>query len=192
MTSISVFNGKGGVGKTTLSTVIGVELGAHWIDADPQGSLAIWGARRDAVVHEATGAAVPPLLATLSGAVVIDTPGALVAAADPVLSAVSLTVIPTSLRQADLDSLGSAVGLVRDLGVPAVLLLTRVHPRTKVEAVSNLFDGLGLPLCPFRLAERVAYDQAFCAGRTAAELDPDGPAAVESRQVADWVLNHAS
>ena len=191
MTILSVFNGKGGSGKSTVAEVLGVELGASWIDTDPQGSLSVWGSRRDtAVVHSADGPDAATLASTLSGLVVIDTPGVLTTASLDVLQVADLILIPTSNRQNDLDALTQTVDVVRDLGARAVFILTRVHPRLKVESMAELLAPLQVPLCPYRLAERVAYDHAASLGMTASELEPDGPAAEESRLVAQWVMGH--
>ena len=192
MTIFSVFNGKGGSGKTTVAEVLGVELGATWIDTDPQGSLSVWGSRREStMVHRADGAVAATLARQQTGSVLIDTPGVLTTASLEVLQVADLVIIPTSNRQNDLDALAQTVDIVRHIGRPAVLVLTRVHPRLKVESMVELLAPLQVPLCPYRLAERVAYDHAASLGITAAELDPTGPAAEESRLLAKWVAAHA-
>lgn len=195
MTILSVFNGKGGSGKSTLAQVLGVELGASWIDTDPQASTADWGAvRGDGRVHSATAAtAALKLVRQLQGHQVVDTAGALTEVSQAVLPVSDVIVIPTSGRENDLRAIGKTVGVIHKLGLGdrTLLVLTRVHPRQSVAQLQELLAPLGLPVCPHRLAERAVYDRAQITGQTAAEVEPGGPAAVESAAVAEWVLSHA-
>jgi cellulose biosynthesis protein BcsQ len=192
--SIAVFNGKGGVGKSTVAQVLGVEIGAHWLDTDPQASLSDWGQLRGdgRVTHATAAQAALDHIDRSTGPLVVDTPGVLTAGGQALLGAVDLVVIPTSGRQTDVQALGKTVGAIHQLGLAdrAIIVLTRVHPRINVAALLDLFSELQLPVCPHRLAERSVYDRAQYTGQTAAEVEPNGPAAAESAALAQWVLSH--
>jgi chromosome partitioning protein len=53
------------------------------------------------------------------------------------------------------------------------------------EAIQNL----GLPVCPVRIGQRVAYSHSLIDGRTAQETEPEGKAAEEVRQLYVWTCS---
>ena len=44
---VVVFNGKGGIGKSTITANLAVISGSQLLDADPQATCCYWGDRRD-------------------------------------------------------------------------------------------------------------------------------------------------
>ncbi len=80
------------------------------------------------------------------------------------------------------------VELLRLVKVPAFAVLNGVPAFGTVgdEAAETIADGLGLPVCPVRIGDRVAYSRCLITGQVAQEIEPKGKAAVEIEQLHKW------
>ena len=50
----------------------------------------------------------------------------------------------------------------------------------------------GLDACPLHIADRAAFRHAAAEGKTAMEIEPDGKAADEVRQLYKWTCEHVN
>jgi chromosome partitioning protein len=200
---VSMVSMKGGVGKSTIA----VSLAAQWhkeglkvlvIDADPQGTVAQWGAVARSAGHDG------PEVITLTGAnlrreltrrakgieaVVIDTPPRLATEARSAALVSNLVLVPLGAGPADLWSAKETLTMVAEAralrpDLAAGLVLVRIDPRTALGRASVEAAGkLGLPLLG-QIGNRVAFGEAMASGLGVADYAPRSPAAVEIEALA--------
>ena len=192
MQVIVVASQKGGAGKTTLASHLAVEAERQGrgpvvvVDTDPQGGLADWYNAREAetpvFVRPGPGG-LPAALLEMARAgvrlVIIDTPPAITATISATLASADLVVVPARPSPNDLRAIGGTVELVEQAGKPMVFVINSIKPRVRLtnDAVLNLSQHG--TVAPILVADRTGYAAAMTDGRTAPELDPDGPAAAE-------------
>jgi chromosome partitioning protein len=204
MFTIALVGQKGGTGKTTVATTLSVAAGRAGlatvlIDLDPQANASNWKDRRR---HDDGPAviAIPPsrLPHTLQTArnngadlVVIDAPGKQDSAAIEAARAADLVLIPTRPQIFELETLAAIRNLLRVAGDPKTyVLLNGLHPQAKKaaeEAKAMVPPNFGFPTCPVHLCQRRSYGEAPTTGSVAEEVEPDGAAAEECRQLFRWV-----
>ena len=102
-------------------------------------------------------------------------------------------VAPTSFscrasRIMDLRAMRKTVELLKLVKVPAFAVLNNVPPYGAIadEAAETITTDLGLPVCPVRLGDRVAYNRCLITGQVAQEFEPHGKAAREVEQLYMW------
>ena len=191
---------KGGSGKSTIATALAVahELAggrAVVVDLDPQGSATAWGTLREAdrpVVVAAQARRLQPVLdaARDGGAdlTIIDTPPALADAA----RVADLALIPCRPALADLHAIMGSLGICRDAGARAAVVVNAAPPAgALVDQARTALDDQGAEVAPVTIGQRVAHVRAFAAGLTAAEFEPDGKAAQEVAALYDWMTEAA-
>jgi chromosome partitioning protein len=196
---IGVLNEKGGVGKTTLVTNLGVAFQRHGqrvllVDSDPQGSLRDW----LAAAGEEPG--YPPMIAMDKPAMIKDlrTVGSqydlvlvdgcpksiqMMAAT---ISIADIVLIPVQPSGFDLWAANSVVEMIRQRqeiaeGKPkAAFVMSRQITNTKLinEAKTALVD-LGLPIFASGTTQKIAYATAASNGRSVIDIEPNGIAAKE-------------
>ncbi len=190
---------KGGVGKTALSAHVGVaaeQAGAGpvvFYDTDPQPSLTEWWKDRKAAEPRLAKGGIAELPATLqrlgqSGVrlVVIDTPPANTGSIRAVLEHADFVVIPCQDGKTDMRAVGKTVSMVRGLHKPFAFALTFVNRRTGQFAdATRMLSHYG-PLASV-ISYRVVFKKAFNDGRTVQELEPNGAAAGEIRELWQYV-----
>lgn len=189
---IAIFNGKGGVGKSTVAACLGVSAKKSvLIDLDPQATLSTWGDRRAGVPPEVISVAPSRTETTISRSaakwIILDTPGALITGVADALRCADLILVPTSTRQFDLDELPKALDVAAIAGKPIAILLNRIHPTANAEAAIELVSDLGVEVAPVLLRERISHDSAASSGLIAAELEPQSHAAEEIAALWQWV-----
>ena len=183
---------KGGAGKTTLASNLAVGLsrsgrGVAVLDTDPQGSLGRWFLERaergepgmDLSTASAWGASYEvKKLSRQWDDVVIDTPPKLDGDLRPAIKAADLVLLPVGPSLADVWALEAVLDLCARERKPALMVLSRVKPGTKVlTEVQKILEGLGAPLAATLLGQRVAYAEALGGGWGVEERP--GPAADE-------------
>ena len=189
-----------GAGKSTITVALAVQherVGgrAVVVDLDSQGSATAWGALREAdrpVVVAAQARRLQPVLdvAHNGGAdlTIIDTPPALADAALAAARVADLVLIPCRSALTDLHAIVSSLGVCRDAGAPAAVVVNvaPVQGQHMDQARTALADQ-GAELAPVTIGQRVAHVRAFAVGPTAAEFEPAGKAAQEVTALYDWM-----
>ncbi len=199
MLKISIIGQKGGTGKTTLSLGLAVAAAQAGkavavIDLDPQANAANWKDRRDAenpVVVSAQVSRLRPTLETVEkygvDLVIIDTPGRSDSAAIEASRCADLVLIPVRAQVFDLETLAGVRDLLRVAGDPlAYVVVNGVHPQSKkgAETAKALIENaFGFKVAPTHLCNRTSYAEAPTTGRAPQEIDPDGKAADELKQL---------
>jgi chromosome partitioning protein len=199
MKTIVITSQKGGSGKTTLAASLSVAAEQAKdgpvviIDTDPQNTLATWWNARDAETPQLAPVSLrelPEKIAALAAAgfayCFIDTPPALTEQSRQVLKLADLVLIPTRPSPNDLWSLGATLDLVKQASAPFVFVLTqaKANARLTIQTVAALSD-YG-PVLQVVVHDRVDYAASMTDGRTVLEINPSGPAALETEAL--WLL----
>ena len=200
--TIALVARKGGSGKSTFATALAVahELAggrAVVVDLDPQGSATAWGALREADRPVVVAAQARRLQLVLDAArdggadlVVIDTPPALVDAALAAARVADLVLIPCRPALADLHAIMGSLGVCRDAGTRAAVVVNAAPPAgALVDQARTALADHGAEVAPVTIGQRIAHVRAFAAGLTAAEFEPAGKAAQEIAALYDWLTD---
>jgi chromosome partitioning protein len=203
MNIISLINGKGGCGKSTLAIHIARCLQLNkagsvlLVDADPQGTIRDWNASRETDKHKmpvVVGIDKGDLkkdvvaLGTNYDWTVIDTSGQVEGQAASALRISDLVIIPVQPSPNDFWAANSVVQTVKDRqeiadGKPiAAFSLNRVKKGTKLKNQADSVEEYGLPLFNGYVHDRTGFPLALADGLTIFEFDGKGQAA--------WEINH--
>ncbi len=201
MLIVGIISRKGGVGKTTLAAALGVEAASRGrkallLDLDPQGSLVEWSEAREADSPGVAPATTDTLSRLLDGAkrqgfdiVFIDTPPSIASSAKAAAAISDVIVIPVKASPNDMRTLPKTMEIVRPTGKPYLLTLTQTIAKARLTAESlALLSEVG-PVAP-AIGNRALYPAAMIDGRSAQEIDPGGPAALEIRALYAQILHH--
>lgn len=200
MKTLAIVSRKGGSGKTTIALHLAVAAEALGLtvavfDLDPQASASIWGDRRGDDGPAVVAAQAPRLAALLDHArkqnadlVILDTaPHADSIAAEAVAQA-DAVLIPCRPSALDLDAVGASVRWATNADKPAFVIPNAVHPQGDEAAqMREALESAGVTVSPVILTQRKPFSSFIQAGRTALEGDPNGKAAEEIRQLAQWI-----
>src|SRR5262245_13163924 len=183
---IGMLNGKGGVGKTTLTACLAVRATADKasvavLDLDPSSNYSEWYRRRGAPDNPAllTGAdhasdAVEALrLTSPYDYVFLDgTPGSLLVTEDAVRVS-SLVLIPMRASGLDLASSQDVIQICQDLQKPFLVIVNDKgqHDGKLVEEARGLLFSWKVPIASTVVAHRVQYVNAMTTGKTGPEKD---------------------
>ena len=192
---------KGGTGKTTLTSHLAVEAeraGAGpvaTIDADDMQGLAQWWDARKADA---------PTLVRLAGTLrqtadalaergfnllFVDTAPALTPAIAAMVSESDLVLVPVQPSPDDIRAISSTVELVTRAKRPMVFVINRTKPRARLTGEAAIALSQHGTVAPVMVADRTDYAGAKTDGRTAPELNPDGPAAEEMAALWSYVAS---
>lgn len=186
---------KGGAGKTTLASHLGVQAEAAGagpialLDLDDMQGLAKWWDARAAdtpVLLRASGDLGQMLPALRERRafryLIIDTPPATSPIAAQAIAIADLVVVPVQPSPDDLRAIGGTVELVRAQRRRLIFIINRVKPRVRLTVEAAVALSQHAPVAPVQIADRTDYAAAKIDGRTAPELNPNGPA---MREIAD-------
>src|SRR3954470_4680049 len=201
MLTIALISQKGGIGKTTLAIHLAKALEAEGrqtllVDLDPQTSAAEWKDARQA--ERPYVMAVPPsrLTKTLEAArengaevVVLDTAPHSEGTALDAARAADLILVPCQPSIMDLRAMRKTADLLNYLKKPTFAVLNEVAAQGTVadEAARAITAQFGMPMCPIRLGQRVAFNRCLLTGQTAQEYEPGGKAAQEIEALLQWI-----
>jgi chromosome partitioning protein len=197
MRTVAMVTQKGGSGKSTLSACLAVaaqEAGERvfLIDMDPQKSLTKWCRRRadkNLPIECVSAGKLPDAIAALEKSkvtlVIIDTPATETPASDAAMKAADLCLIPARPTIFDIWASESTRGKLKTMGKEFAFILNQCPAMQESQRVTDgaaALESMGGLLRPL-IASRVAYQEAAREGRGTTELDPDGKAAEETRQL---------
>lgn len=202
--TITVAQQKGGSGKTTLA----VNLAVHFLqtgrsvavlDTDPQGSLGRWYMTRREALAEGAGMEFSTSSAWGVGyeveklkrshdIVIVDTPPKADSDLRPALREADLILVPVSASQLDLWATESVLDLVERTRKPALMVLNRARPGTRLAAdiVAQMQD-LPAPVAATVLGNRVIYAETMGRGLGVTEAARTSPAAAEIAALAEEI-----
>jgi len=205
MKIIAVLNQKGGSGKTTIATHLARALqldGADvlLIDSDPQGSARDWSAAREDQPLTVVGIDRPTIdrdiknVARKVDFVVIDGAPQAADLAVSAIKAADLVLIPVQPSPYDIWATADLVDLVKqrievtDGKLQAAFVVSRAIKGTRIGGeVTTALAGYGLPILESRITQRVSYPGTAVTGMTVLEMESDGDAAAEVRQLANEI-----
>lgn len=187
-----VFNSqKGGSGKTTLCATLAVEAGragpVYLIDTDPQGTLTTWHDKREAELPrrvELPFGGIPDGLERLRqiGAAYcfIDTAPSRTEEIATLFLLADLVLVPIRPSPSDLWAAAVTVELLKHHQVPFLFLLNQVKAQAGITGQAAAALSHHGPVAETFIGDRVPYAAALTDGRTASELAPKSPAAIET------------
>lgn len=204
MHTISIISQKGGSGKSTLAVHLAVEAAKSGkntavIDLDPQASAASWGDRRQEdlpVVISAHASRLPQQMKHVEKnggeLLVLDTAPHADSAALDAAKASDLVLVPCLPNIFDLEAALRTVELLQTTGTPFFVVLNEVAPVGSSEAdeAAAVLRERFAPVCPTRIAKRVAFARSLAYGQVAGEFEPGGNAAREIQRLHVFVCQH--
>jgi chromosome partitioning protein len=196
MQVVAIVSQKGGVGKSTLAVHLATEAQAQGqrvllLDLDPQGSAMEWANRRGEHLPDVSGANPASVAKELErakadgyGLVVIDTAPHADHAALQAARAADLVAIPCRPSTFDIAAISATLDLCKLANKQAVVVINAAPIRSRVttEAEEAIAEK-GAQISPVVIRHRVAFQHCMIDGRTAAEFEPNGAAALEITQL---------
>ena len=196
MDVITLASRKGGAGKSTLTAQLAAQAQVAGkrvlvIDADPQGSLRLWHARRAGeglkLVTPERGLERAIAFAMIEGfdTVFIDTAPTMWVVVQEAIRAATLVLIPARPGFFDLDAVRETVKTARERNKPYAVVINAAPVRrddkdTSLVAQSRAyFDSLGVPVWAGQISQRAGFQSTLAAGASAAEIGPNTAAGAE-------------
>ncbi len=192
MQTIVINSQKGGSGKTMLCAHLAVQAEragdgpAFIIDTDPQGTLSTWHEHRQADVPQRAevplsylGQGLDELKRRNAAYCFIDTAPTRTAENTALFQLADLVLVPIRPSPSDLWAAAATVGLLKEAGIPFLFVLTQAKANANITAQAVAALSHHGPVAETFIADRVPYAAAMTDGRTAIELAPKGPAAIE-------------
>lgn len=198
MRVVSFVTQKGGSGKTTLALSCAAAAEAQGarvliLDMDVQGTAEAWYQDREAETPRlaAVKAAELPNAINRAGqvfdVVLIDTPGRDEPSIAAAIRQSDFCLIPCRPTSADMKATPPTVATVKRLGKHSAFVLSQAPPRGyRIREASAGLSVLGV-VAPMPIVSRNAYQDAYSAGLTVLEYEPEGKAAQEVRGLWQWV-----
>lgn len=200
MIIIAVINGKGGVGKSTLTSALAVKAASEGkriavVDMDPQRSLVEWWARRGKTDNPSVYEGAASAEDAIEGLAQVERPDVVFMDGLPgnigimteMVEAADLVLIPVKASMIDLLATQDAVTLARDSGTPFLVIINDVHGREKLaDAARQFLFTHDLPIAETQIAHRVSYVHAMTVGKSAAEVNSGRDKAAAEEISALW------
>jgi chromosome partitioning protein len=201
MLTIALISQKGGVGKTTLAIHLATAFEAQGrqtllVDLDPQTSAAEWKDARQAerpyvmaMPPSRLGKALETAREHQAEVVVLDTAPHSEGTALDAARAADLILVPCQPSIMDLRAMRKTADLLNYVKKPTYAVLNEVAPQGTVadEAGRAITAQFGIPVCPIRLGQRVAFNRCLLTGQTAQEYEPGSKAAQEIDALLQWI-----
>ncbi len=193
MRTIVINSQKGGSGKTTLCAHLAVEAEragdgpVYVIDTDPQGTLSTWHEKREAekpqrveVPLDGLQAGLKVLAQRKAAYCFIDTAPTRTDKNVSLFRMADLVLVPIRPSPSDLWAAAATVALLKEANIPFLFLLTQAKANASITGQAAAVLSHHGPVAETFIADRVPYAAAMTDGRTAVELAPKGPAAIET------------
>jgi chromosome partitioning protein len=193
MRTIVINSQKGGSGKTTLCAHLAVEAEragdgpVYVIDTDPQGTLSTWHEKREAEMPQRVEVPLDGLQAGLkvlaqrkAAYCFIDTAPTRTDENVSLFRMADLVLVPIRPSPSDLWAAAATVALLKEANIPFLFLLTQAKANASITGQAAAVLSHHGPVAETFIADRVPYAAAMTDGRTAVELAPKGPAAIET------------
>lgn len=190
---------KGGAGKTTLCSVLGVEAERQGagpvalIDTDPMGGLSGWWNVRKSATPAFARVGEGGLATTLSElegqgvrTVLIDTPPATSDSIAAILAAATLVVVPVVPSPNDLRAIGETITMVERMRRPLVFVIANAG-RGRLTAQAAVALSQHGTVSPAKLLTRQDYRAAMIDGRAPRELDAKSRSATEVTELWNYI-----
>lgn len=202
MRTLAFFSQKGGSGKSTLAIHIAVVAGfankVLLVDADPQGTVATWGARRakdDPLVVQSDPSKIGALLSeardTNFTLAILDCPPHAVAGTSTLLATADHIVIPCQPTMPDLAATQAAVALAQYSGNRFSFVLNRAPARAIEIAQAQEALATAGTLSPIVIGDRRAFSRALTDSLAVTEFArEDEKAAIEVLRYWRWLDLH--
>ena len=199
--TLAVMSRKGGAGKTTVAVNLALAARAMGVravlaDADPLRSAHEVLRSRDEAAALLVETSASKLFALTEASrrsgvdlLVIDTPAAPEADVAEAVKVADLCLAVARPTYLDLAAAVLSVAVIQRLGREGVIVLNQCAPaRAGVEppSVVKAFEALrfaNLPVAPTAMRARMVYQTAFAHGRSVLEMDAEGLAARETREL---------
>ena len=204
MITLALMAFKGGSGKSTLTCHIAATahlLGVRTavLDLDPQASAYRWGRRRKgkppsvAMTQAAALADVIEDYEPSYDLLVIDTAPGAEGSARQVAAAVNRVLIPTRPGIMDLDAIQATWEAAQQEGTPAQAVLNAcAHNRPALaQAAADRLRRSRIDVNATIIHQRAVYADALISGQTAPEVEPDGKAAREIKDLFEDIFREA-
>ncbi|MCC7064881.1 MAG: ParA family protein [Planctomycetes bacterium] len=193
MRTIVINSQKGGSGKTTLCAHLAVEAEragdgpVYVIDTDPQGTLSTWHEKREAekpqrveVPLDGLQAGLKVLAQRKAAYCFIDTAPTRTDENVSLFRMADLVLVPIRPSPSDLWAAAATVALLKEANIPFLFLLTQAKANASITGQAAAVLSHHGPVAETFISDRVPYAAAMTDGRTAVELAPKGPAAIET------------
>jgi chromosome partitioning protein len=193
---IGVLNGKGGVGKTTLTACLGVRAaedpGAQVavVDLDPANSFAEWYARRGSPdnpalyrgVDHASDAVEALQLTSSYNWLFLDGPPNSVLLTEDAIRVSTLVLIPIRPSGLDLGSSRDTIQMCQDYGTAYLVVINGKgqHDGRLVDEARVLLRSWKVPVAEQVIAHRLQFINAMTTGKTGPEKDPKAGAEIDA------------
>src|ERR1017187_3131317 len=193
MLTIVINSQKGGSGKTTLCAHLSVEAEragngpVFLIDTDPQGTLTTWHEKRQAetpqrveLPFDGIAEGLRRLRERNASFCFIDTAPSRTDETAALFDLADLVIVPIRPSPSDLWAASATVELLKRDNVPYLFVLNQVKANAGITAQAAASLSHYGPVAETFIGDRVPYAAAMTDGRTALELTPKGPAALET------------
>lgn len=193
MRTIVINSQKGGSGKTALCAHLSVQAErdgdgpVYLIDTDPQGTLSQWHELRTAEVPRRVEVALEEMSASLqllrdrqATYCFIDTAPTRADETAALFRLADMVLVPIRPSPSDLWAAASTVRLLKAAQVPFLFVLNQAKANASITAQAAAALSHHGPVAETFIGDRVPYAAAMTDGRTAVELAPSGPAALET------------
>jgi chromosome partitioning protein len=196
MVIITVASRKGGSGKSTLTAHLAAYASKPsrrclLIDADPQGSLALWHGLRQSeepALRSVSRDIENVIRAARSAGtewVFIDTPPQMSGPVNDAIRAATLVVIPARPSLFDLNAVKETIECARERRKPYAVVLNGAPPRrdnaeaAATAAARQCLNELKAPVWGGQITHRATYSLALAGGDSVREFEPESQAASE-------------
>jgi|GEM_PF-49871 len=206
---VAILNPKGGSGKSTLSTNFAraMQLRGHpvlIVDTDTQGTMRDWQAMQDDHSDMPPVIGVDPKrmetdLGRLSMAydvVVVDGTAKMMQGLGHTVKIADMVLIPVQPSGADLWAVSALAELIRTRqqifnGLPktAFVVSRQIQGSKLASEIDAALAEFELPVLKTRLSQRVIYAGALSQGLTVLDLEPEGKAADEVRNLTNEIVD---